>query len=271
MGEPVTNVPDVTAEITYLNVQEPSGPPTSVLLYYAVLAYPGRDERQKRRPFFEAMAAMRFKEFAIQLGSREGIPQYFSGFKKEKMFGGMNLGWKRVEKRIHAGEMGWCICLNGRRFPYPAPTSDGKVGLVLQGPRTVNEALRAFFDDQQSRPDAASVAVEPALANITHRIWAESLPVLHIAMAHPITIKIVEAQVNAVRPKDGEVAQDLFNSIHEPAWLRKSLEDAEGLKVNLPQWLGTNPGDPRRLGFRLKEAVSLLPTEDPSLAYRLPL
>jgi hypothetical protein len=267
---PLGSIAPAGAETIYLNVQEPSGPPISALLYYAVLAYPGRDEWQKRRSFLEAMAAMRFKEFAIQKGNRKGIPREFSGFKKEKMLGGISLGWKRVDRRIHAGIMGWCICLNEKFHPYEAPTPDGKEGVVFRGPNTVNKVVRAYVEGRQHSSDGVHLALEPALANVAHRIWAESFPVLHIAMSNPFTIKIVETQVNTGPPTAKQIAKDFFNSIHETGWLRKALEDAEQLKLDLRERLGIDPGDPRSLGFYPERAISLLPTEDLSLAYRFP-
>ena len=253
-------------ETIYICVREPSGPIGGVLWYYAALAYPKRDERQKRRKFVEAMMAMRFKEFAVQFGSRKKIPRYFSRFKREKMLGGMNLGSKRIERRIRAGVMGWCICLNEKSYPYSAPTPDGKLGVVLHGPNTVKAVIRAYVESRHAGPNPVFVALESALANAAHRIWAESLPVLHIAMANPITIKIVEAQANNAPLDDGQVARDLFDSIHKPVWLRNSLEDAEVLRLNLRQRLGHGPDDPQRSGFKAESAIRLLPTEDPSQA-----
>jgi len=261
--------PADSPEKIYVNVLEPSGPFGGVLLYYAILAYPDRSERQKRREFVEALVAMRFREFAVQGASRKDIPPYYRSFKREKMLSRVNLGWKRVERRIHAGIMGWCIYLNEKQYRYPTPRPDGKVGIILRGPNTVNKVVRAFVASRQGGSDPVHLAVEPALANVTHRVWAESLPVLHIAMENPITIKIVEAQVWTGPPSGKQIAKDLFDSIHEPRWLRETLEDAENLKSVLPEKLGTHSDDPRGLGYRSERAISLFPTEYPALAYRL--
>ena len=258
-----------SAERIYVNVREPSGPPASVLLYYAVLAYPNRRESQKRRGFVEALAAMRFREFLVNGAKREDIPLHYRRYKREKMLSRTTLGWKRVERRIHAGIMGWCIFLNGRHHRYATPTPDGKVGVFLRGPNTVNEVVRAFVASRQSGADPVHLALEPALANVAHRIWADSLPVLHIAMENPVTIKIVEAQVQTGPPTGKEIASDIFDSVHDPSWLRQAIEDADNLKRDLPERLGTDPNDPRGLGFRSCKAISLLPTEDPALAHRL--
>lgn len=114
------------SEVIHINVQEPSGPIAGVLMYYAVLAYPKREEQSKRRSLVEAFAAMRFREFAIQGADRKGIPAVFRRFKREKVLTRTNLGWKRIERRIHAGIMGWCLYLNGKQLEYSTPTPDGR-------------------------------------------------------------------------------------------------------------------------------------------------
>ena len=254
------------AETVHILVREPSGPLGGVLWYYAALAYPTSSEWPKRRKFVEAMMAMRFKELAVQTGSRKRIPPYFRRFKREKMLCGISLGWKRVARRIDAAVMGWCICLNGKQHPYPVPTPDGKLGVILHGPNTVKTAVRAYVESRQMAPDPVFVAIEPALANVSHRVWAETLPVLHVAMSNPTTVKIIEAQANNVPLAKGQVAKDLFDSIHEPAWLRKAIEDAEDLRLTLRQRMGTEPDDRRKSGFRPDTAMRLLPTDDPSKA-----
>lgn len=259
-----------TAETLYVDVREPSGAVGGVLLYYVVLAYPERSDWQKRRAFFDAMVAMRFREFVVQGAARhKDIPPGFK-LKREKMRCGFNLGWKRVERRISAGIMGWCICLNGKSYPYDVPTIDGKIGLILKGPNTVKDVVRAYFVNRQSSPEAVNLEKESAMANIAHRVWAESFPVLHIAMENPVTLKIVETQVKSGPPSPAEIANDLFDSIHRPGWLREALEEAENLKPSLCDLLGTNQDDPRGLGFKAETAISLLPTEDPLLAFRFP-
>ena len=258
------------AETIHIDVREPGGPVGGVLLYYAVLAYPDSSEWHKRRAFVDSMVAMRFREFVVQGAKRSAVPPDFRRFKREKMLCGINLGWKRVQRRIDAAIMGWCICLNGRSYPYDAPTPEGKIGLVLRGPKTVNEMIRTYLANRCGTPDAVNLQEESALANISHRVWAESFPVLHIAMANPITVKIVEDKVNSVRPTEKQIAKDLFDSIHQPTWLFKALEDAEALKCTLRERLGIDAGDSRDFGFKPETAIRLLPTEDPSIAFRFP-
>ena len=256
------------AELIRINVLEPSGPMAGVLMYYAVLAYPKCGEQPKRRSLIRAMGAMRFREFAIQGASWNDIPVAYRRFKREKILTSTNLGWKRIERRIHAGVMGWCIYLNGKHLRYSAPTPEGKIGLFLQGPHTVSEVIRTFIE-QRHASDGVHLAPEAAFANVAHRVWAESLPVLHVAMLNPVTIKIIEAQINKEPITPKQVAEEFFASIHEPAWLRKALEDGEYLKVDLVEQLGTNPDDPRNLGFKIERALTVVPTEDPAQTTRI--
>jgi hypothetical protein len=258
------------AETIRVYIGEPSGPIGGVLLYYAVLAYPQASERPKRREFVEAMISMRIREYAVQgAAKRSDIPPQYRRYKREKMLSRINLGWKRVERRIHAAVMGWCIYLNEKQYPYATPTPEGKVGIILRGPNTVNDVVRAFVASRQNSSNPVHLESESAVANVMHRVWAESLPVLHIAMQNPITIKIVEAQVNFGPPSEKQIAKDLFDSVHEPSWLRGAIEDAENLKLVLPEQLRTSPDDPRGLGYRIERAIRMLTTEDPFLAYRL--
>jgi hypothetical protein len=256
------------AEVIHVNVKEPSGPMGAVLLYYAVLAYPGHNEWPKRRVFIEAMVAMRFREFAVQGARREHIPLFYRRYKREKMLCRIRLGWSRVDRRISAAIMGWCIYLNQKHHRFETPTVDGKVGIYLRGPNTVNDVIRTFVASRQNSSKPTHLESESAAANVAHRIWAESFPVLHLAMENPITLKIVEAQVSGRQVAEKEMAKDLFDSVHEPTWLRGTLEDAENLKSVLPEKLGTHSDDPRGLGYRSERAISLLPTEYPALTYR---
>jgi hypothetical protein len=255
-------------EVIHVNVKDPSGLIRGVLLYYAVLAYPQRSEWPKRRAFIEALIAMRFREFAVQGVKRADIPDHFRRYKKEKMLCRFRLGWKRVDRRINAALMAWCIYLNGKHHLFESPTADGKVGIYLQGPNTVNAVVRALVASRPKSSNPAHLESESAEANVAHRIWAESFPVLHLAMENPITLKVVEALISGQPPSEKHVAKELFDSLHEPTWLRATLEDAENLKAVLSESLGSHPSDPRGLGYKSERAISILPTENAALAYR---
>jgi hypothetical protein len=204
------------------------------------------------------------------MGSRKSVPPRFRRYKREKMLSRCNMAWKRIERRVVAGQIGWCLCLNGRKHPYDTPSGDGKVGVILNGPTTVMDSVRAFLERRQAAPSATHLDTGSAIANATHRIWAESLPVLHLAMAHPVVRKIIEDQVNSQEIPRGVVARSLFDSIHDASWLRDTLVRAEFLWQDLPSCIPANPQNPHGLGYRPERAIRLIPTDDPASAFQFP-
>ena len=247
-----------TAETIYVNVQYHS---VGVLAYYAVLAYPKRSEMAKREAFFMAMKAMRIKEFAeIVPGVRKNIPPIYTGLKNERIYGAIRRGWGRLLRRIRAGVAGWCVVLNEKPFLFDAPELTGERGFILRGPNTVNKVLNAIVAGGSGDPNEAT-------ANAVHRIWAESLPVLHLAMRNPVTVKIVEELVNSGDTNASETSASrqlnkaLLDSIYETGWLRQSLEVAEELRLTLPGLLGTKTDDHLNRGFKSEFATRLIPHE----------
>jgi len=249
---------DTTETTYYINVQYPC---VGVLAYYAVLAYPKRSEIAKREAFFIAMKARRTKEY-VQLirGIRKGIPSIYTRLKNEKIEGAMRRGWARLVKRIKAGVCGWCVALNERSFLFDAPTPEGQAGFVLHGPNTVSKVMRALVDGVPGDPKEAA-------ARASHRIWAESLPVLHLAMRNRVTVKIVRELMNSggtsasKTSASRQINKELLDSTYDTDWLRESLEGAEELRLILGDRLGTDPHDRLGRGFRPESAIRLLPTE----------
>ncbi len=247
-----------TAEAIHVNVQDHS---VGVLAYYAVLAYPKRIEMAKREAFFMAMKTMRIKEFAGMIpGVRKNIPPSYTGLKNEKIDGAIRRGWGRLLRRIRAGVAGWCVVLNEKPILLEVPAPTGEVGFILHGPNTVNRVMNAIVGGGRGDPKEAT-------ANAAHRTWAESLPVLHLAMKNPVTVKIVEELVNSGETSPSETSaskqinKELLDSIHESGWLRESLEGAEELRLTLPALLGTKPGDHLGRGFKSEFAIRLIPRE----------
>jgi hypothetical protein len=251
--------PASAAETIPINVQDPR---VGVFVYYAVLAYPKKDELAKRRALVDAMRVMRVKGFAHQIGGRKNIPPAYTSFKNEKIYGAMRRGAKRLARRFMAGTAAWSIVLNEQRFRFDAPLPNGQVGRVLSGSKSVNKAMSALVKQQGNTREFGD---SEAVRNITQRVWAESLPVLHLAMHNPIVVRTVEEQVNSgvIAPRL-ELSRALFGSIYEPEWLSKALGDAEELRLTLGDAMGTDPGDHLGRGFRPEKAIRLVPTEDPS-------
>jgi hypothetical protein len=250
--------PASAAETIYINVRDPH---VGILVYYAVLAYPDSRELERRKNFAFAMAAMRIKRFAAAVGSRENIPRRYTSFKNEKIRGAWHLARRRLARRFMAGTAAWSVILNEQRFPFDAPLPNGEVGRVLSGSKSVNKAMGMLVKKQGN---TTTYGDSEAVRNITQRVWAASLPVLHLAMHNPIVIRLVEEQVNSgVIVSRLEIGKDLLDSIDQPEWLRKSIEDAEKLRPTLGDGLRTAPDDPLDRGFKTEKAIRLIPTEDP--------
>ena len=202
--------PASAAEPIYINVEDPR---IGVLVYYGVLAYPKPTELAKRVQFAAAMAAMRVKRFAAEIGSRENIPTRFTRFKNEKIKGAKNLAFKRLAKRLGAGQIASLVCVR-KIQPYD--------GVVLPGASTLNKMMQIYVEKQQNREIEWD---DPALPNAKHRVWAESLPVLHLAMTNPITVKIVGEILNhRLNARSKDIERELLDSHHEPDWLREALK-----------------------------------------------
>lgn len=232
-------------------------PRVGVLVYYAVLAYPNTIELARRRNFAFAMAALRIKTFSAEIGSRKDIPPRYTGFKNEKIRSAKNLAWKRLARRVSAGVIGSLVCLS-KTQPYE--------GATLKAPATLNEAIRQYLSNQHDRHIEWD---DSAVPNAKHRVWAESLPVLHLAMTNPITVRIANDLINQrLKHKSKDVERDLLDSIEQPNWLPEALEDAEHLRSALGDILGTDPDDPLGRGFRAKKAIHLFPTDNPARAYQ---
>jgi len=114
-------------------------------MYYAVLAYPERGELERRIQFAQAIVAMRVKEFAKQHGGRQNIPPLYTRLKNEKIYGALRLGWKRLAKRLTAGQVGWNILLSGT---YEARTVDGKIKGFVPGANTIERAMQSYVRSQ---------------------------------------------------------------------------------------------------------------------------
>jgi hypothetical protein len=114
-------------------------PEAGVIRYYAVLAYPGRNEVKERQNFATAILSLRFKEYAQLLRTRDAIPVRYSSFKNERIDGAIRPAFKRLAKRLTAGQVGWNRLLAGE---YECDSPMGKIELVIPGVKTIAEAMR---------------------------------------------------------------------------------------------------------------------------------
>jgi len=217
----------------------------SVVNYFALLAYPMPTERAKCIEFSQALKTLRYKLYLKGGGDRAKVPDFYRGYKNEAMAGRVRLGFRRVIVRLEAASMALCIYFDGLGVPYDDPTPNGSVGMVIEAPGTVNKAAEDLL--RHTRPDLLqnNETFDSAMVNIKHRVWAASLPVLHLAIA------LIRAMIH--RPGFPNQMEKVFIAmLHDPQWLSQTLDDAERIRFELPSRIPT---------FRAEQAIRLLPTE----------
>jgi hypothetical protein len=235
-----------------------------VLSFYAVLAYPSLNEWDKRKQFVMAIKALEYKRDVANGGNRKAVPDAYRRIKNQMIVGQMNRGFRRIGRRLSAGSMAYCISLSGTKIPNEILpndilASDGSLGRIGIAPNTVNKAAEMLLVDMAFRKKVPlhlykkSGASEP---NIKHRIWASSLPVLHLAVMLYQNVGVIFNRSNA------ELHDALLYLSHNNKWFGPALIHAEKLRLLLPEKVPT---------FVPAKAVCLLPTEDDSKAYLLPI
>jgi hypothetical protein len=226
-------------QITYIPAQGEDSK-WGVLFFFATLAYPRRDEREKRNRFARAMGAPPFKRYVAEGCDRSLLPAEYR-IKNEKIQGAVNMGVRRLSWRAAAGGMAYGICVDGVYFPYDMPSSRGSTGVILEAPNTVNKAALGVANVRAGGTGARYIWADSAVANVKQRIWASSLPVLHLAFA-------LYRQIFRV----GNGPDAITKLILDPQWLRAALITAEGIRVRLPSRVPT---------FDPDNAIRLLPAE----------
>jgi hypothetical protein len=223
----------------------------AVTTYYAILAYPDVAQLARRRIFRKALQDTWVKAFSRIMG-RKIVPSSYTFLKNERIYSTLQLGIHRIVRRLGAGTIGWSLVMHG-----DWQASEHSVQVTVPGSRTLDQALRSYIGKRRSEQET-----ETALKNANHRIWGQSLSVLHLAMKNPVVLKIVENRLNREvmeNPGPVDVFEDLVNSFYDPHWLLDSLRGAEELRLTLGDQLGSNPQDPLRRGFWPDRAIRLIP------------
>ena len=214
----------------------------SAVIYFALLAYPRYEEREKLKRFAYAMAIPALKKFVSQGGDPSILSPDFR-IKREKVQGALNMGIRRIGWRVTAASIAYGLCANGVYVPYDVPTSHGSTGVIFQAPDTVNKAVQALLDTKAPSGRDSYFSFDSAAVNVKHRIWASSLPVLHLSLAlYPHIYRV------------GNRPNNITCLIREPQWLRGVLSEAERIRWLLPL---------RIPSFKPQDAVCILPIDHP--------
>lgn len=180
-------------ETTDLPTKEPAAM-LGAIGYLAVLAYPDRSEWNKRDEFVRAAKAL-LLQISIKRGyPRRKVPPEYRRYRSAKTDGVLGKGFRRIyDRRLIAA-------LIAERTLPPFQFSIARL-------------LRGLVAGEERRHK--SLEIKSALDNRYHRIWAESLPVLHLTL-----VIVDELQKQSENP---------MRLIYNHSWLVRSLKEAEQL------------------------------------------
>lgn len=228
--------------------------------YLAMLAYPM--EYAKRDKFIEAVKASLFKgwrdaapDAAERTRRRKEIGPTYTAFKNEHLLGIFNATFARILKRLRPAReiaenfgLRFGIVETANAFARHSPRAASErsiktvdLNIEIKFPFGAAEWSAAFevgdrmYEEQiRKRPDATRFPRDPC--NVV-RIFRESKPVLHLAMALPLDHDDKNHPVFDQRV--------LWKRICKPDWLEKSLDRAEFHRcTSLPMFYAKY--DPRR-------------------------
>jgi hypothetical protein len=222
---------------------------TGVLMYYAVLAYPRSLELQKRELFVEAGKAMLFKGDVARGFDRKLVEPYYRKFKNEKIYGTTKKGFQRIEFRLSAASMAAWMYRDGVQERVDSPMPRGPDGIIESAPNTVTRGVKALLKDKALRIGKPYYEPEAAVSNAMHRIWAASLPVLHLAMSLLEAVSYTRLQHRVA----------LYHLIYSTGWLNPALLRAERYRSILPRKIPA---------FLPESAVCLMPAHADSNTYK---
>jgi hypothetical protein len=217
-------------------------------LFFATLAY--MNQVEEREKFILAVRSSQRKGLMKPHGIRlpDNLRTAFPRMRGRKAEGAWNMGRKRIHHRIRMGSLGWAVFAgDGIRFLYSEPTLDGKIGVELHGVGSLTEGVKEILR-QKRKSGAHYVDPEaypnPSAANEMH-FWAESMPVLHLAMA-------VYTRFQGFAPNLSD-DDKLFCLLHTSEWLFDTLKFAEQIRPILHDRI------PR---FDPNKALRLIPAEN---------
>jgi hypothetical protein len=247
--------PDRGPEIIAIHIEPPNAI-FGVLAYFSVLAYPDSADSEHRANFAMALHSWRCKNVRENMADWENWERLSAETREmtnRSIKGKLNMGLKRIEKRLKAGFIAYKIYINGRPMPSFNPTARSGKGLVMgRGADSVTEGLLEILrEDNEGRrydPNEEGVIEREVLENHRRVIWTVSLPVLHIATSLEVILRGLEVSLPDV-PRLALVHR-LF---HDPRWLSDALADSEWWRLHL-----VSAGIP---GFDKDKAIRLVPAD----------
>ena len=192
--------------------------------YLSVIAYPIREEWSDRNKFVEACIAYSSKLYVRRGGDRRKIKQKYLQARPRDIDSRIRMGIERIRKlRLPAAWIAIRIMLRCVEGP-----------IWCSGPENIAQGVKMmqdFIGKPNNKRDAE-------LCSFYNRMWAESLPVIHLAV--PIHWKFLELLA------EGKELQ----MIADPSWLPSAMRNAEALREYIPQFIHT---------FDPRSAIRLVP------------
>ena|SRR2546425_7664073 len=240
------------SEIIAIHIEPPQAI-FGVLAYFSVLAYPDSADSEHRANFAKALHSWRCKNVKKNMADWENWERLSAEIREmtnRSIEGKLNMGLKRIEKRLKAGFIAYKIYSNGRPMPSFNPTARSGKGLVMgRGAHSVTEGLLEILrEDNEGRrydPYEEGVIEREVLENHRRVIWTDSLPVLHIATS-------LEVILRGLSPDVPRLAL-VFCLLHDPRWLLYALANVEWWRLRL--------APPRIPGFDKDKAIRLIPAD----------
>jgi hypothetical protein len=190
---------------------------SGVLLYFALLAYPL--DLDSRNSFAAALHCWRCKNVKKDMPNWSLLPAEIREMPNRSIKGKMNMGLKRLEKRLQAGFIAHKIWIKDRPLPSFNPTTRNAKGLVVgKGIETVTEGLQEILHAEK-RWRKEDINARSAIEDLRRVVWTDSLPVLHIATS-------LEFELSKSKPSMPMVAK-IHRLLHGPAWLSNALAESE--------------------------------------------
>jgi hypothetical protein len=209
-------------------------------MYLAVLAYPAHSEWPKRDQFIEAVKAGLLKEARRRGYPGKQIQKRYREFREKRINQILDRAYRRILRwRMPAGMAANWMLMDGARFgPAVLPGNIPVRAIILHAPNSPRRAMQEIRKKVEQR-DGAHREEDSALANLHHRVWANSLPVLHLVM--PIAQRL-------------NSEDDPTKLIYDPSWVGGALRYAELLVEYLPHKIPSF--NPRRMSMFLAASCS---------------
>lgn len=205
----------------------------SAIYFFSALAYPGAttDDGDNRVRFSKAMASYFVQGIAKQRraagasrrAASAGLPHELVRFRPDHIQAAFNRAGRRIDRRLGATYIFRCITTPPLPWKFTLPLSPAPMPLAPVGHalRDKFAELDDLFDAQAgSRATAGEEVDQGRQSNLRRVIWAESMPVLHLALALD---DLLDERREALAAFDNKIV----GLVNDPSWLPDAVAHAQ--------------------------------------------